>query len=396
MGNNRRRRWGLMGENLNTDKKKKRSRIRTTLLIILSLLLVTVGGGYIYLNSLLGKMDKEVIDTSDIALGIGEKIEEHLSEPPIVPPSEIEGEIPTPSGEGTADGEVTAGEDIIEVIEVAGQGVTNAGDEVDKAEEPVEKEAAELPSLNKNVSGITNIALYGVDAPEGIFGRSDTIMILTVDTVHDKIKLTSIVRDAYVYIPGRGMDKITHAYAYGGAQLALRTLNANFQLGIKDFITVNFTTMPKVIDILGGITISVTDKEANAIPGINGAGTYTFTGSQALAFARLRSIDNDFERSRRQRDVMNAVFNKMLSTSAGSYPRIMGQIFPLLRTSLSSGEMIRLAGSAASNGIRKVEQMRFPQASLSSGQRINNRYYYVFDRSQTLYNIHNYIFNDSK
>lgn len=373
-----------MADNPNTTKRKS-SRFKATLLIFLSLILVIAGAGYVYLNSLLGKMEQEVINTSDEALGIGESIEEHLAKPPVIPPPEVEGEAEVPADEG-----------IIDVIEVNGQSPYPEGETSKDSEIPAANVTTELPNLNRSVAGITNIALYGIDAPEGIFGRSDTIMILTVDTVHDKIKLTSIVRDAYVYIPGKGMDKITHAYAYGGAQLALRTLNANFQLGIKDFITVNFTTMPKVIDIIGGITLSVTDKEASRISGIDRAGTYTFSGSQALAFARLRSIDNDFERSRRQRDVMNAVFSKMLSISAGSYPRIMGQIFPLLRTSLNSGEMIRLAGSAASNGIRKVEQMRFPQASVSSGQRINNRYYYVFDRSQTLLNIHNYLYNDSR
>lgn len=371
-----------MGMNADSGKKRSGRRLKITLLVILSLLTFTVGFGYLYLNSLMGKMDTETIEKTDEALGIGEQIEEHISDTPITPPPEVEKEEET-------DGLAAAGQ-----IDNPEKPEEVKPDEAIKL--PENDKASEMPVINRNVSGITNIALYGVDAPEGMFGRSDTIMILTIDTVHDKIKLTSIVRDSYVYIPGKGMDKITHAYAYGGAQLALRTLNANFQLGIKDFITVNFTTLPKIIDILGGVPIKVTSAEASRVSGLKGGGTYTLSGKQALEFSRIRAIDNDFERSRRQRDIMNAVFSKMLSTSPTSYPRILSQIFPLLKTSMSSGSMIRLAGTVASNGISRVEQMRFPQASLSSGQTINSRYYYVFNRSQTLYNINNYIFNDSK
>lgn len=381
-----------MGMNLDPGKKKSGRRLKITLLALLSLLIFTTGLGYLYLNSLMGKMETERIEKTDEALGIGEKIEEHISDTPITPPPEVESE---------DDGDALAVAGKTDNANAASEQTDNAGkteepDPVEVIKLPEEDNGSEMPVINKNVSGITNIALYGVDAPEGMFGRSDTIMILTIDTVHDKIKLTSIVRDSYVYIPGKGMDKLTHAYAYGGAQLALRTLNANFQLGIKDFITVNFTTLPKVIDILGGVRIRVTNAEAERVSGLKEGGTYTLNGKQALEFSRIRAIDNDFERSRRQRDIMNAVFSKMLSASPASYPRIMGQIFPLLKTSMSSGSMIRLAGTVASNGISRVEQMRFPEASLSSGQRINNRYYYVFNRSKTLYNINNYIFNDSK
>lgn len=371
-----------MGANADSSKKQGSRRLKITLLVILTLLILTAGFGYLYLSNLMGKMDIETIEKTDEALGIGEQIEEHISDTPITPPPEVEKE-----------------EDTDTNLVVGMTDNTEKTEEVDPTEGvklPENDNVTEMSVINSNVSGITSIALYGVDAPEGMFGRSDTIMILTVDTVHDKIKLTSIVRDSYVYIPGKGMDKITHAYAYGGAQLALRTLNANFQLGIKDFITVNFTTLPKIIDILGGVQIKVTSAEASRVSGLKNGGTYTLSGKQALEFSRIRAIDNDFERSRRQRDIMDAVFNKMLSTSIASYPRILGQIFPLLKTSMSSGSMIRLASTVASNGISRVEQMRFPQASLSLGQRINNRYYYVFNRSQTLYNINNYIFNDSK
>ncbi|MDU3351583.1 MAG: LCP family protein [Clostridium sp.] len=91
-----------------------------------------------------------------------------------------------------------------------------------------------------NYSKIKNIALFGVDAVDGEAGRSDSIMIATVDPVHNKIKLTSIMRDSYVSIDGHGDDKINHAYAYGGPELAIKTINENFGMNIEDFVSVNF------------------------------------------------------------------------------------------------------------------------------------------------------------
>ncbi|MDU7887135.1 MAG: LCP family protein, partial [Clostridium perfringens] len=95
--------------------------------------------------------------------------------------------------------------------------------------------------------GIANIALFGIDAPEGTAGRSDAIMIATVDKIHNKLKLTSIMRDSYVDIQGHGKDKINHAYSFGGHELALKSLNDNFDLNLKDFATVNFSSLSKII-----------------------------------------------------------------------------------------------------------------------------------------------------
>lgn len=105
----------------------------------------------------------------------------------------------------------------------------------------------------KEEKHIKNIALFGIDAPKGKAGRSDAIMILTLDEEHKVMKLTSIMRDSYVDIPGHGDDKITHAYAFGGPELAMKTLNENFKVNVEDFMAVNFTSLPEIIDKLGGV-----------------------------------------------------------------------------------------------------------------------------------------------
>ncbi|MFH5835517.1 LCP family protein [Proteiniclasticum sp. C24MP] len=326
--------------------KKKKKGAKTGLLIGLVVLLFLVGFGYSYISNLLNSTNQEAITEDDDQLGIGDKEFNY---------DDTEEEIP-----GEDEGEEQEG----------------------------------LPFYYEDVKGVTNIALFGVDAPVGQRGRSDSIMIITVDKNSKKIKISSIMRDSYVNIPDRGMDKVNHAYAFGGPELALRTLNSNFHLDIRDYATVNFTTLPKIIDILGGITISVTSAEATKINGISGAGTYNLTGAQALDYTRIRKIDSDFARAGRQRTVIEAIIKKMLNSPVTSYPGILGKVLPLVTTNLKSNDILSLAGSVVTNGIRTIEQNRFPQEEVSEGQTIKGVYYYVFDREQTIHNMGKYIYLD--
>ena len=132
---------------------------------------------------------------------------------------------------------------------------------IDKIErEPLD--TADLGITTDKYSSLKNIALLGLDTREdNNVGRSDAVVILTVDKKHKKLKLTSVARDTYVAIEGRGNDKLTHAYAYGKNQLAVKTLNQNFGTEITDYVTFNFFGMSRVIDYIGGVTIDVTEKE---------------------------------------------------------------------------------------------------------------------------------------
>ena len=122
-------------------------------------------------------------------------------------------------------------------------------------------------------NSIKNIALFGVDARNTEFtGRSDVIMVLSVDNRHGKVKMTSILRDSELLIEGEGydgylsyVDKITHAYYYGGPELAIRTLNQNFGLDIRDYVTINFANMAAIVDAFGGVDITMTAEEVSAL-----------------------------------------------------------------------------------------------------------------------------------
>lgn len=267
--------------------------------------------------------------------------------------------------------------------------------EIDKSDVGIKDEVEE--KLSAYSDSVINIALFGIDAEEGGVGRSDSIIIATIDTTHKKLKLTSIMRDSYVTIEGHGNDKINHAYAFGGPQLAIKTLNENFDLNIDDFVAVNFTTLPKIIDMLGGVTIDITSEEVSHIPGIDVAGTYTLTGEQALAYSRIRyASGGDYVRTDRQRTVLSKVFEKVLSINFTQYPSLLSEILPMVQTNLDYSEILNLGNEVLKMGVTTLEQERFPRDGYCEGKMIDKIYYLTFDKENTVQQLHDYIFEDIK
>lgn len=248
---------------------------------------------------------------------------------------------------------------------------------------------------DNKVKDIKNIALFGIDSEDGISGRSDAIMIATVDSTHKKLKLTSIMRDSYINIDGYGMDKINHAYAYGGPELAIKTINSNFGLNIEDFIAVNFSSLPVIIDLLGGVDINITEEEVPHIPGINSAGTYTLTGDQALSYSRIRyASGGDYVRTERQRTVLNSLFNRLATKSVTSYPEILLTILPYVQTNMSSNDMLSVATKAAGVIQNGLTQDRFPRDGYGEGITIDGVYYLSYDLETAKKQMMDYIFDD--
>ena len=163
----------------------------------------------------------------------------------------------------------------------------------------------------ENLSNFRNIAIFGIDSREDTYSkgnRSDCIIIASINNQTKEVKLVSVYRDTYVNIEGHGLDKITHAYSYGEAPLAIKTLNENLDLNIKEFVAVNFDAVQEIIDNIGGISMQINKEEVKHIPGITKAGTYNLTGEQALAYARIRyATGGDYKRTERMRDVLTAV-----------------------------------------------------------------------------------------
>ena len=197
-----------------------------------------------------------------------------------------------------------------------------------------------------------NIAIFGVDSRDDSYdkgNRSDCIIIASINNKTKEVKLISVYRDTYVQIEGHGLDKITHAYSYGEAPLAIKTLNTNLDLNIKEFVTVNFDVVKETVDYIGGISMPITSEEVGHISGITKPGTYTLTGEQALAYSRIRyASGGDYKRTERMRDVLTAVANKVKTLNISQLNGFVDTILPKVYTNITSADVFSMMPSIAS------------------------------------------------
>ena len=207
-------------------------------------------------------------------------------------------------------------------------------------------------------SDLFHVAVFGIDSYSDYVGRADSIMIFTVDMENKQLKLTSILRDSYVPIEGHGNDKINHAYAYGGAELMLSTINQNYNMNITEYVVLDFKDVATLIDAVGGLDLEITEEERASVNGIargmgyNGAeissaGFVHLSGLQVTAYARIRKIDDESARSGRQREVIQKLLDKLLERDIFEYPKLLHDFLPQLETTLSIGELTSAALDAA-------------------------------------------------
>lgn len=175
-----------------------------------------------------------------------------------------------------------------------------------------------IARANQRDTGVFNVLLVGTDTrdPNADMGRSDSMMLVSFNRKENKATIVSFLRDSLVEIDGYGKSRLGHTYAYGGVGLTINTINKVYDLDVQNYVTISFENMVNVIDEIGGVEVPITPEEAEyyrqcGMPNIQ-AGMVTLNGSQALAHSRNRSLDNDFGRARRQRDVMNGIYRKVL------------------------------------------------------------------------------------
>ena len=206
--------------------------------------------------------------------------------------------------------------------------------------------------VEQNLADYRNIAIFGIDSREDTYSRgnrSDCIIIASINNKTKEVKLVSVYRDTYVQIEGHGLDKITHAYSFGEAPLAIKTLNTNLDLNVKEFVTVNFDSVKEIIDNIGGISMQITDEEVSHIPGITKAGTYNLTGEQALAYARIRhATGGDYKRTERMRDVLTAVANKVKTFNISQLNTFVDKTLPRVYTNITANDIFSLLPSVTS------------------------------------------------
>jgi LCP family protein required for cell wall assembly len=200
--------------------------------------------------------------------------------------------------------------------------------------------------------GWIHYLLLGVDGEAaGYKGkRSDAMIVMSVNETEGKVILSSIPRDTMVYIDGKGLDKLTHAYAYGGVALTIQTFEENFDIDIAGYVVVNFNAMVEVVDTLGGLTLTLTDAEAKhmgdyyAAWGLSG-GTQLLSGKEVLAYCRVRKIDSDYVRNDRQFKVLKAIYDKVKTMSVTKYTSLISAVYDDIYTDIMVKDLISLAGN---------------------------------------------------
>lgn len=225
---------------------------------------------------------------------------------------------------------------------------------------------------------VKNILLIGVDARDGEDAdktRSDTMILVSIDSTNKQIKLTSILRDIYIEIPGWKTRKLNAAQSHGGRQLLVDTLEYNFKVDIDNYIFVNFEMFTSIIDDLGGIDVAVTEKEAKYINSghnmtsleieafkedVIAGDSVHFNGIQALWYSRIRYLDSDFQRTQRQRKVITAIVGKATKAGFTSLYNMAEKVMPMIETDLTQDEMLDLGKNAFSYIKYDIAQMQIP------------------------------------
>ncbi len=231
----------------------------------------------------------------------------------------------------------------------------------------------------------TNILLIGIDARKADDdSRSDTMMLVTIDNTNGQIKLTSFLRDSYVEIAGKNWnEKLNAAYFRGGVQMLVDTLELNFKVDIPYYMLVNFEIFTTIVDELGGITVDVTERESEYVKTskkpnipveIPAGEDVLLNGEQALWYARIRKLDSDFMRTKRQRKVITAMVEKALQTELGELVALAETVAPLVKTNLTSDQIFDLGLNAVKDKAfaYDIVQHQVPADGTWSSRNISN------------------------
>lgn len=261
---------------------------------------------------------------------------------------------------------------------------------------------------------IYNILLIGKDGIGERKSRADTMIILTIDNKNKALKFTSLARDTLVYIPSKGYDKLNHSFSYGGCELLLKTINNNFNLDIKDYAIVDFKSFIDVINLLGGVEVNIEDREVdglnkvidacygleienkgNNIEYITSSGNHLLNGYQALAYCRLRKIDNCFYRDARQRKVLESLAYKLSKISILKYPELVKILLKHVKVNISTEKILDLALISRSLTNYKIKQLEFPIDEYRYDGRLkrNSQYVIKWEKEENIKLLHEFIYN---
>lgn len=279
----------------------------------------------------------------------------------------------------------------VDRIEIDRSEVTNTGKEIAKED-----------------SDVITIALFGTDYSGETYGAADATMILSINKITNEIKLMSLMRDIYLDLPTGGKSNLNYTMSTGGPTLILKTINYNFNLNVDKFVQVDLTNLPKVIDTLGGVSLTITEDELNYIngyidnidsengtvtPHVTTTGEQILNGTQASAYCRIRyTSGRDFRRTERQRDVLDSLFKEVKSINVSQVPSLVSDLLPLVSTNLTNSEILSISTKVLNMGVNNIQQSRFP---LDEDQTmiLEDMYHMIIEQPKTTDEIHKFIYS---
>ncbi|WP_026652311.1 LCP family protein [Butyrivibrio proteoclasticus] len=281
-------------------------------------------------------------------------------------------------------------------------------------EEAINKSINEGVADNEQMSGYTNIALFGVDARDEELvknTRSDTIIIASINNATGDIKLCSVYRDTYLNLSNDTYTKCNAAYAEGGPEQAISMLNMNLDMDIQDFVTIGFRGLTDVVNAVGGVEIELTEAEISHLNNyqstmatelnlqytpVTSAGKQTLNGLQATAYCRIRyTAGDDFRRAERQRTVLMAVLDKAKTMSYSQLEEVANSVFSETFTSLDMDDILKLLKNVANYNV--VDNGGFPEESMRATGTIGKKGSCVVavDLASNVKWLHQFLFDDA-
>lgn len=271
----------------------------------------------------------------------------------------------------------------------------------------------EHPGVGRKEEGVYNILLLGEEAiaSGGARGRTDVMVVATMNTNTKELKLTSLMRDMYVQIPGYNGNKLNAAYEKGGLDLLYETIAVNFDLHLDGCVMVNFEKFEKIIDELGGLEITLTEGEAKYLRNTNYisnpdyrnvvAGTQLLNGNQVLGYSRVRKRstitgnNNDYGRTDRHRIVLNAIFEKYKSKSYPELAALMFKLLPMIYTDIDSENFEMLLNSYFKMGSTEIQQLRIPaDGTFTDNIKVRGMDVLIPDYDENIDILHTFIFGE--
>lgn len=256
-----------------------------------------------------------------------------------------------------------------------------------------------MPTVYASEKNVTDILVIGSDERTDSFStnaRSDCMMLVSINKSAGTVKLVSFERGMGVpVLEGKYQgqwDWLTHIFRYGGAKLLMKTLNHCFDLNIRHYVRVNFQTVTNAVDAIGGITLELTDAEARYFQ-LGSGGVHHLNGEQALAFARLRQIDDDWRRIQRQRRVIIAAADGLKHVGLSELKKLASDVLPLVQTNLSPLEISRLVLQAPTIIHGEFSQMTIPKEGtyrLKTG--MGGRSYFAADFGENTEILHEFLY----